>query len=134
MSNESYRNYICKTNCRTLSSTIRQHRDRQESWSNKKSFHGRKSFCTCSASGNQVDGLALAPRKDAASASWLSSGRASMCKTRRVFPSSEDVSGANVLGNIILQILSILRLRLELVNDRNARTRKKFYSAEILKN
>jgi hypothetical protein len=47
-----------------------------------------KSFCTCPPSGNQVDGLPLAPRKDAASANWPFSGRACMYKTRRVFSSS----------------------------------------------
>ena len=42
-----------------------------------------KSFCTCPPSGNQVDGLPLAPRnKDAAPASWPFFGRACMYETR----------------------------------------------------
>jgi hypothetical protein len=47
-----------------------------------------------------VDRLPLAPRKDAASASWVSSGRACMYETRCVFASSGDVSDAHVLGNL----------------------------------
>jgi hypothetical protein len=64
-----------------------------------KTLGERKSFCTCPPNGNQVDGLPLALRKDAASASWLFSGRACMYETRLVFTSSGDVSEANVLGN-----------------------------------
>jgi hypothetical protein len=51
-----------------------------------------------------------------------------MCKTRREFSSSGDVSDANVLVNLYLQILITLRLRLQLVNDENGRTEQKFYS------
>ena len=65
-----------------------------------KTFGESKSFCTCPPSGNQVDGLPLAPRKDTAAASWLFSGRACIRKTRRVFLSSADVSDANVLVNL----------------------------------
>ena len=66
-----------------------------------KTFGERRSFCTWPPSGNQVDGLPLAPRnKDAASASWPFSGRACMCETRRVFLSSDDVSEVNVLVNL----------------------------------
>ena len=82
-----------------------------------KTFGESKSFCTCPPSGNQVDGLPLAPRKDAASASWPFFGRACMYETRRVFSSSGDVSEANVLGNFEIQILITLRVRPELVND-----------------
>jgi hypothetical protein len=66
------------------------------------SFDESKSFCTCSLSGNQVDGLPLAPRKDAASASWLCAGRALICKFRRVFSSYGDISKENLLGNLYL--------------------------------
>jgi hypothetical protein len=59
-----------------------------------------RSFCTCPPSGNQVDGLPLAPHKNAASASWPFSGRACMCKTRSVFSSSGKVCYANVLGSL----------------------------------
>jgi hypothetical protein len=76
-----------------------------------------RSFCTCPSSGNQVDGLPLAPRRDAASASWPFSGRANMCETRRVFLSSGEVYDVNVFVNLYFQILIILRLRSELVND-----------------
>ena len=57
-------------------------------------------FCTCFPSGNQVDGLPLAPRKDAASASWPVYGRACMYKTRRVFSSSGEDCQANVFVNL----------------------------------
>ena len=80
--------------------TIRQHRDRQERVRNKRSLDESKSFCTCPPSGNQVDGLPLAPRKDAASASWPFSGRACIHKTRRVFSRSGYFSDANVLVNL----------------------------------
>jgi hypothetical protein len=40
--------------------------------------------------------------KDAASASWLFSGRACMCETRRVFPSSDEVCYAKVLVNLYI--------------------------------
>jgi hypothetical protein len=53
-----------------------------------------KTLCTCSPSGNRVDGLPLASRKDAASASWFFSGRVCMYETRRVFLSSGEVSEA----------------------------------------
>ena len=52
-----------------------------------------------SPSENQVHGLPLAPRKDAASASWPFSGRACMYETRRVFSSSDEVCYAKLLGN-----------------------------------
>jgi hypothetical protein len=51
----------------------------------------------CPPSGNQVDGVPLAPRKDAESASWLWLGRACNHKTRRVFASYGDVSEADLL-------------------------------------
>ncbi len=79
---------------------IREHRDRQDRLEIRRSLDESKSFCTCPPSGNQVDGLPLAPRKDAASASWPFSGRACMCETRRVFLISGDVSDANVLVNL----------------------------------
>ena len=53
-----------------------------------------------SPSENQVDGLPLAPRKDAAPAIWPFFGRACMCKTRRVFSSSGDVYDASVVVNL----------------------------------
>ena len=55
-----------------------------------------------------------------------------MCETRRVFLSSGEVPDANVLGNFNIHILSILRLRSELVNDRNDKTGTKFYPCEVL--
>ena len=51
-----------------------------------------------------------------------------MYESRRVFLSSDEVSEANVLGNLEIQILIIFRLRLQLVNDRNSSTGRKFYS------
>ena len=67
---------------------------------NKRSLDESKAFSTCPPSGNQVDGLPLAPRKDAASASWPFFGRACMYETRRVFLRSDEVSDVNVLVNI----------------------------------
>jgi hypothetical protein len=66
--------------------------DRQEWLQNRRSLDQHNSFCTCPPSGNQVDGLPLAPR-------WLFPGRACIHKTRRVFSSSGDVSEPNVLVN-----------------------------------
>jgi hypothetical protein len=51
--------------------TLRKNRHRQGRLRNKISLDERKCFCTCLPSGNQVDGLPLASRKDAASASWF---------------------------------------------------------------
>ena len=66
--------------------TIRKHRDRQERLRNERSLHESQAFSTCPPSGNQVDGLPLAPRnKAAAAASWIFSGRACIHKTRRDF-------------------------------------------------
>ena len=60
-----------------------------------------KSFCTCPPSGNQVDGLPLAPRnKDSASASRLFFWSSVHVETRRVFLSSDEVCDANVLVNL----------------------------------
>jgi hypothetical protein len=50
-----------------------------------------------------------------------------MCKTRRVFQVLVMFLMQMCLGIFIFQILIILRLRFKLVNDRNARTGKKFY-------
>jgi hypothetical protein len=62
----------------------RGHRSRVEV-KNKRILDESKSLCTCPPSGNQVDGLPLAPR-------WASSGRACMYETRRVLLSSGGVS------------------------------------------
>jgi hypothetical protein len=45
-----------------------------------------------------------------------------MCKTRRAFSNSGDVSDENVLVNLENSDSYILRFRSELVNDRNDRT------------
>ena len=67
---------------------------------NKRSLDESKAFSTCPPSGNQVDGLPLARRKDAASASCPFFGRACRCKTRRVFSISDEVYYAKVVVNI----------------------------------
>ena len=82
----------------------------------QRSFDESRSFCTCPPSGNQVDGLPLAPRKDAAPASWPFCGRACMYETRRVFSSSGEACDVNVLVNLEFKILILSRLRVQLMN------------------
>jgi hypothetical protein len=53
----------------------REDRDRQQRFQNKRIIDESKSFCTCLPSGNQVDGLPLAPR-------MFSSGRIYMCENQ----------------------------------------------------
>jgi hypothetical protein len=96
-----------------------------------KTFWRKQVLLTCPPSGNQVDGLPLAPRKDAASASRPFPGRACMCKTRRVFQVMVIFLMQMSLGICIFQILMILRLRFEPVNDQNDRTGNKFYPLDI---
>ena len=48
-------------------------------------------FCTCLPSGKQVDGLPLALSKDAASASWLRSGRACEHKIYKKMYAVDDI-------------------------------------------
>ena len=60
---------------------------------NKRSLDESKAFSTCPPSGNQVDGLPLAPR-------WLFFGRACMYETRRVFSSSGEDCEPNVRVNL----------------------------------
>jgi hypothetical protein len=53
-----------------------------------------------------------------------------MYETRRVFSSSGDVS-EEMFGIFEIQIIILLRLRLELVNDQNDRTEQKLYPEDF---
>jgi hypothetical protein len=92
------RGCICKNRRVFLSSGDAS--DLQERLRNERSLYESKAFSTCPPSGNQVDGLPLAPRKDAASASWPFSVERACVKLDVFLLSSDDVSEVNVLVNL----------------------------------